>query len=61
MQGLGLLLCVALSYSNEGDGDIQALLPNSPLVHITTGCISDWSQRQLADQVPFGCCSRADA
>ena len=50
-QGVGLFLCVALSYEADGADDIPSLLPNSPLVHLVPGPISAWTQRQLMDQI----------
>ena len=51
-QGVGLLLCVALSHSwKSTDADIAHLLPHSPLVHLTIGPLNCLTQRQLLDQL----------
>lgn len=50
-KGVGLFLCVALSYANDSAEDLPALLPNSPLAHLIPGAICDWTQRQLMDQL----------
>ena len=51
-QGVGVLLCVALSYEEPGEAlTIEQLLPHSPLVHITTPPLAELTQRQLSDQL----------
>ena len=51
-QGIGVFLCVMLSYtSSRDDRCIAELLPHSPLVHLTKGPLHALTQRQLLDQV----------
>lgn len=51
-QGVGLLLCVALSHEPILDHQpISELLPHAPMVHLTSVPIHTLTQRQLLDQV----------